>query len=1332
MASQETKKVLTNYLRKLTNLSGRNRSIFLPRLSSEQFIDIQQLSQLNGEKAFGIIESLIAGKKKKIGAVLDPRMQQTNEASGKLKKLQRADRFIFDERGAKELHVGWPFVKGKFLDGTMVRCPLLYFPVELKIENEYWVLALREGAEVGFNKSFLLAYSFYNKVKADETLLEETFEDAASDSTVFRTQLYQLLQAANIAIHFNPDNYRDELISFQSYKKEEFEEQYHTGALKLFPEAVLGIFPQAGSSLVPDYQHLIESDSFTDLEDFFYARSPIKSAVLSDSAKQVREEKVYSIFPMDGLQEKALKATKLGNSIVVQGPPGTGKSQLICNLISDSIAQGKKVLVVCQKRAALDVVYERLQGKSATDFVVLVHDFKNDRNIIYNKIAKQIERVDEYKSRNNSIDAIQLDRQFFQLGKRIDQLTEELDSFHAALYSDSDCGLNAKQLYLLSDPSKSSVNLKQECNEFKLAEILEFSRKLKSYCFYAEQFEAPAYEWRERKSFSSLAANDRLAMAEAINELPIYFNQVKENFELHFKTKLDWEQCEALIDKRLDAITIKELVADDNRYSYFQKMMPEPEDETSALWLANMERVIMECYDGNGVEKSIPSNQLGQLQTALHRSMKSRRSLIAMIGWELFSKDKYLIKRALVANKLDTTKAGFLILEKLLDQRLNLEHNLSKLKAANWLLQIPDGLTKSQTAAWFADQQSAIKAKNVFCSIRGIKNLISPIGHSKKEFVADLDKLFELLSQLPGKKDQWLTYLLSSQIASITQVDRKSNMMHEVLLRDFDLLVEYDSLKDSLSKQENAILKNIEDKIEDWRYEKVNELFENSIYLAWIEYLEAKYPQLRMASSGKLTLIEQELKELIIQKQSISVDLLLLRSREQVTEGLEFNRLNNRVTYRDLLHQVTKKKKIWPLRKVVTDFEEEMFRLLPCWLASPESVSAIFPMKEIFDLVIFDEASQCYAERGIPALFRGKQAVVAGDSMQLRPGDFYQTRWQEELEEPDAEVDSLLELSNRYLASIQLQGHYRSKSLELIEFSNHHFYQGKLRMLPDWEIANRSKPAIDYLKVDGLWGNNANEIEADRVVAELIKIWTDTPDANIGVITFNAPQQSLILDKLEENASVYGKQIPTSLFVKNIENVQGDERDIIIFSVGYAPDKTGVVNTQFGSLSMSGGENRLNVAVTRAREKIIIVTSLLPDQLRVDDAKNEGPKLLKQYLQFSLTVSEGKFRPLAQGENQTGFLLKSKVIEWGAQHDAQIESDVLPFFDLTVKKNNTLIGGILTDDDLYYSSASSKSTHALVPQVLEEKRWPYLQVYSRNYWLDKERFFNEIGKFLMS
>jgi len=528
----------------------------------------------------------------------------------------------------------------------------------------------------------------------------------------------------------------------------------------------------------------------------------------------------------------------------------------------------------------------------------------------------------------------------------------------------------------------------------------------------------------------------------------------------------------------------------------------------------------------------------------------------------------------------------------------------------------------------------------------------------------------------------------------------------------------------------------LHDHLDKWNATEMEKLFQNSLRLAWIDHIETKYPILRAVSSMKMEALQDELGQHVEEKQKLSKQILLVRARERVYESLEYNRLNNMVTYRDLQHQVTKKKKIWPIRKLISTFHYELFQLIPCWMASPESVSAIFPMTELFDMVIFDEASQCFAERGIPAMYRGKQIVVAGDNMQLRPSELYQVRWDEEHESPDLEVDSLLELSERYLSTVHLQGHYRSQSLELIDFSNTNFYQGRLQLLPDREILNRREPAIEYHNVNGVWENQTNEIEAAAVVKKVFEILQQHPLKEIGVVTFNAPQQMLVLDLLEAESLNIGKAIPKSLFVKNIENVQGDEKDFIIFSIAYAPDKKGKMMMQFGSLNAAGGENRLNVAVTRAREKIILITSISPEQLKVEEIKNEGPKLLRKYLEFARDVDHRKYKPKSNHRlNRTAeWYLSSRLQQWSKERlqDFTFDTNTLPFTDINVLQEDRHLGVILTDDVRYFSSLSAKDVHAYTPALLTKKNWKYHMVFSRNLWKDREKVENDLMVFVGS
>ena len=268
-----------------------------------------------------------------------------------------------------------------------------------------------------------------------------------------------------------------------------------------------------------------------------------QSLLFSNFIQLVKEEKLFTGFPLDAWQENILKATKIGYSVVVQGPPGTGKSQLICNLISDAIATGKKVLVVCQKRAALDVVYARLKELQLTDFLALVHDFKNDRKEIYAKGARQIDRVDEYRSKNNSLDAIQLNRKFLQVCHRIDQITEELDEFKKALFNDSESGVSVKELYLRSSPKEVSINLKQEYQNFPVDNINSFQARLKAYAFYAQTFGEDKYVWRDRKPFVGLGITNLKEIENILLEIPIVLSNLFTQLETELGAKLDWEQC---------------------------------------------------------------------------------------------------------------------------------------------------------------------------------------------------------------------------------------------------------------------------------------------------------------------------------------------------------------------------------------------------------------------------------------------------------------------------------------------------------------------------------------------------------------------------------------------------------------------------------------------------------------------------------------------------------------------------------------------------------------------------------------------------------------------
>jgi hypothetical protein len=432
------------------------------------------------------------------------------------------------------------------------------------------------------------------------------------------------------------------------------------------------------------------------------------------------------------------------------------------------------------------------------------------------------------------------------------------------------------------------------------------------------------------------------------------------------------------------------------------------------------------------------------------------------------------------------------------------------------------------------------------------------------------------------------------------------------------ILMADQSLIEAPQSWSNLILELLKTSVVEWAgTDKASHVLHGNWVQFWLRELRLKFPMLQYSE----ILFEKDtrlLQQLIEDRHAVSADLVRIRLEENSNKDIQRNRLQNRVSYRGLYHQVTKKRMRLPMRTLWESFGDEILKLIPCWLATPESVSATWLMDMQFDIVVFDEASQCFAEKGIPSAFRGKQLVVIGDDKQLPPNQLFSTRWEEEADVDDyySEQDSFLDLAKQFLPQKMLRGHYRSHYPELIGFSNQYFYQGKLEIIPFSETIALRPSQLSFTKTDGIWENQQNIPEAEMVSQEVIRFYRNQPAANLGIITFNARQQALIEEMTELEANRAGMVLPESFFVKNIENVQGDERDHIWFSIAYAPSESGRLISQFGSLSQEGGENRLNVAVTRARKSVRVFSSFHPAEFPVAESAGKGPVLLKKYLEY--------------------------------------------------------------------------------------------------------------------
>ncbi|MCF7927013.1 MAG: DUF4011 domain-containing protein [Candidatus Izimaplasma sp.] len=533
---------------------------------------------------------------------------------------------------------------------------------------------------------------------------------------------------------------------------------------------------------------------------------------------------------------------------------------------------------------------------------------------------------------------------------------------------------------------------------------------------------------------------------------------------------------------------------------------------------------------------------------------------------------------------------------------------------------------------------------------------------------------------------------------------------------------------------------------------KRNYLF-NAFFTGYLESFETKN-QLIMQYIYTYQEKFQELNKLREQKKQILTESAEMNLYEEALHLSHCKRIMD-------IKRVLESKRKMSVPAFINYFQLELLNHIKIWLLTPEVVSSILPLVHgMFDTVIFDEASQLYVEKGIPAIYRAKKVVIAGDTKQLRPSSLGMGRvditdeFYEESPLTDISLDakSLLDLARYKYNEIILNYHYRSRYEELIAFSNHAFYNANLFVSPNQ--TSTTKPPIEYVYVkDAVFADRSNDKEAKKVIYLIRKIFRERQNnESIGVITFNSTQRDLIEDLIDEQLFKRGKyqklfqqelfreddNEDQSLFIKNIENVQGDERDIIIFSMGYGKDENGRIRRHFGWLNQSGGENRLNVAITRAKQKIFFLSSLKPGELKVNDLKNRGPKLLKEYMNYCYMISNNNKQAasqLLQGlyqkesdktvkNNHLVSNLYSKLKRTLTVHKnigiGNYKIDLAIFNEET----NTYSLAILCDTT--YNNSRKKLYHQ--EKYLQARGWNTLRVFSSIYYKDPNKVARQIRK----
>ena len=501
----------------------------------------------------------------------------------------------------------------------------------------------------------------------------------------------------------------------------------------------------------------------------------------------------------------------------------------------------------------------------------------------------------------------------------------------------------------------------------------------------------------------------------------------------------------------------------------------------------------------------------------------------------------------------------------------------------------------------------------------------------------------------------------------------------------------------------------------------------------------------------------------------------IIKKKEITKKFAYLNLINNKLKLDDngkiaKIEELCNRKRKMAINKFMDKFKLELSDSIRIWLMTPEVVSDVFPFeKNMFDLVIFDEASQLYVEKAIPAIYRTKKVLIAGDQKQLKPSSLGKGRILDEIDEDEIddgflEYESLLDASRYKYKHTMLNYHYRSKYSELISFSNYAFY-GKKLLVTSSPQQSRERPIERIMVQDGRWIDKKNVKEAEEVVKLVKKILKERKNnETIGVITFNISQMNLIEDYIErekmldekfmvditneEQRTNNGENI--GFFVKNIESVQGDERDIIIFCIGYAKNENERVAINFGWLNQDGGENRLNVAISRAKTKIYVVTSIEPEELIVDNTKNNGPKLFKDYLKYVKAVSENN-KEMTEGILQS--LLDNKDCENGQlSYDSVFEEEVCNKLmeegykistqygvggyriDIVIKSEDgkDILLGVECDGRLYHSSKFARERDYHRQKYLESRGWKIYRIWSTNWWKNPDLEIKKLKSYINS
>ncbi|MFP6670119.1 MAG: AAA domain-containing protein [Pirellulaceae bacterium] len=1146
----------------------------------------------------------------------------------------------------------------------------------------------------------------------------------------------------------------------------------------------LGNFRYRKMSLVRDYEILLESDEDHAPFDATFSLVP-RSAQAPDEELELKDR--YQVVPCDPTQMTAIAAARGGKSYIIQGPPGTGKSQTITNLIADFVVRGKRVLFVCEKRAAIDVVYLRLKQQGLGHLCSLIHDSQADKKSFVMDLKTTYE---SFLQAGSSIGKHERTRE--KLLKKINAALTPLQEFDRMM-----TGAAGGAEVPLMDVLQRAIAMKKE-----LPELTALQREqLPDYDLWqanrtaVERFDRTWHEMDLPGVFADhpcrllnphLANVDRplQQIAEALEPCADLFQQVREGLQRSQLPGQYWDTVSTLSESIERAKGLEPFV----RQNLLRLLDPEDpqaiEFQQGLDKLAGIRKTLVEQQKKTTFwRKKLPPEEL---QVALQRAAgyEGKWTRVFQPGWWRL--------RSLLIENYDYTKhllrpTRTQILETLAQEYQRQdevaaaeEELLQRFALTGELAEIVEQIEQTQ------NQSGGLSATGqTFLSV--ILRLDDPSATvtSLLELRNQWDPLAARLgSMLQGYHDQSLSQTqkeVESILANLDDLPSFLVPLAELASLPPAVIEVLRKVSLSMEQMEGAIVgRSVQRRLQSHRHVG---RFTGSIVQRYVDELGEAYDE--WLGSNAAVVQETARINFLEQLEKTSFPLSELTADEKT-----FKKKYDKGR-KELEHEFGKQMRYKAIRDLVTEDSGLVVKdLKPIWLMSPLSVSDTLPLNpKQFDVVIFDEASQITLEEAVPSIYRAPQVIVVGDEMQLPPTNFFSANRHDdgdeaadgtELEDQPYDIDSnsFLNHSAKNLPSTMLGWHYRSRNELLISFSNWAFYQGRLLTIPEEELTVFDRPALLAQQAEdaqnhvdevldrpisfhymehGVYLKRRNRAEADYI-AQLVRSLLNQPrKISIGIVAFSEAQQNEIemaLQRLAQDDADFMEALETEyereedgefvgLLVKNLENIQGDERDLVIMSVCYGYNEEGRMFMNFGPINKSGGEKRLNVAFSRAKHHMALVSSIRDYDITND--YNHGANCLKNYIRYASAVSEGnipavqnvlrdlaRWRDLEEPEETAApevvrQQLADKLKEHGYEVDHSIGHSEFQC-DLGVYKKDDSIYrlGILIDGEAHYQQSDVLERDLMRPRLLRAFGWRTHRVLTVDWFARSAEVFQEI------